>query len=328
MQTAVFAEKSSKRNNRQQTGHMKKEEQQRRGGGPKTPEGKQRSSQNSTRHGMRAKTIRLLPDEDPDEYESMVAGWQAQWQPDDYQEHKLVKTLIHNDWMHRRAEHWLMETEASIVEQSGLDPMGWTDEQERKLQLVQRYKTSAERAFYRAWSALQGLRKDVLRTEEKLNKLSTELAVYKAREEAQKQNSEPKAQAAFGGQKSKTKQKKIATLEQVVEIEVAPWGETITTRYPSDKALLDRGQKMSLPPDLVLEVGETADDRNASCQLLAQAYGAVVPINAHKERRISYTSFDDNRNARRQTQAFYFPEIGRMAVGNAADDGRNPASPI
>jgi hypothetical protein len=163
---------------------MADEEQRRRGGGPKTPEGKQRSSQNSTRHGLRAKKIRLLPGEEQSDYDEMVAGWHKQWQPDDYQEHKFVETLIHNDWMHRRAERWLMETEASIFEQSGLDPMKWTAEQERKLQLVQRYKTGAERAFYRAWSVLQGLRKDVLRTEEKINKLNTELAKYKAREEA------------------------------------------------------------------------------------------------------------------------------------------------
>jgi hypothetical protein len=230
---------------------MADETQRRRGGGPKTPEGKQRSSQNSTRHGLRAQKIRLIDGEEQSDYDAMVAGWNEQWLPDDHQEHKLVGTLIYNDWLHRRAERWLMETEATIVEQSGIDPMGWTDEQERKLQLVQRYKTSAERAFYRAWSALQGLRKDVMRTEEKLNKLNTELAVYKAREEAQKQNSEPKAQAAFGGQNSKKKQKKITTLEQWVEIEVSPSGETTTTRYPSDKELLERKQKMSTTPDLV-----------------------------------------------------------------------------
>jgi hypothetical protein len=112
---------------------MADEQKPRRGGGPKTPEGKQRSSQNSTRHGLRAKKIRLLPDEDQGEYEEMVAGWNKQWRPEDYQEHKLVETLIHNDWMHWRAERWLMETEASIVEQSGLDPMNWTAEQEHEL---------------------------------------------------------------------------------------------------------------------------------------------------------------------------------------------------
>jgi hypothetical protein len=119
---------------------------------------------------MSASKIPLLPGETQDQYDAMVAGWRAQWEPDDYQEHKLVDTLIVNDWLHRRAERWLLETEASIVRQGGPDPINWTMEQQRRLQFAQQHKANAERAFYRAWSTLQGLRKDVIRRDEKLVK--------------------------------------------------------------------------------------------------------------------------------------------------------------
>jgi hypothetical protein len=131
---------------------------------------------------MRTATITLLPGEQ-EQYERMVAGWYAQWEPNDYQEYKLVDTLIVNDLLHRRAQRWLMETEAAIFKLSGSDPMGWTPEQERKLQFMQQRKASAERAFYRAWSVLQGLRKDIMRENQKINQLTTKLAIYKAREE-------------------------------------------------------------------------------------------------------------------------------------------------
>jgi hypothetical protein len=134
---------------------------------------------------MRAIEIRLLPGETQDQYDEMVAGWKKQWKPADYQEHKLVDTLITNDWLHRRAERWLMETEASIVGQGGPDPMGWTAEQHRRLQFAQQHKANAERAFYRAWSTLQGFRKDFLREKEKERETLRKLE--KQKEELQKE---------------------------------------------------------------------------------------------------------------------------------------------
>jgi hypothetical protein len=48
--------------------------------GPRTPEGKQRSSMNALKHGLRAETV-LLPTEDADAFDDMLAEWNDEWKP-------------------------------------------------------------------------------------------------------------------------------------------------------------------------------------------------------------------------------------------------------
>ena len=140
-------------------------ERKKRGGGPKTVEGRARSSRNSTQHGLRSTKVVLLKDESREEYDEMVSGWREQFLPADYQEEKLVETLILNDWLHRRALRWLLAVEAAVVDADGPDPIQWTNERRHRMELAQRYKNSTERAFHKAWSVLQGLRKDIMRLE-------------------------------------------------------------------------------------------------------------------------------------------------------------------
>ncbi len=235
-------------------------------GGPNTPEGREKSSWNSTTHGLRAKKVRLLGDETQDQYDAVVEGWSKQFEPADYQEEKLVETLIFNDWMHQRAQRWLLEGEASMVERFGVDPLHWPGEQRHSLELVQRYKTTAERAFYRSWSALQGLRKDIMRENDKNLDMRFELERLKMQKERhgwkdlpEKPAEEAKAvapaltraQQVFGGQKSKKKQKKIVILDQWVEIEILPNGKTFTALSPSNEILIQDGQKKWPPPEMV-----------------------------------------------------------------------------
>ncbi len=230
-----------------------------RGGGPSTPAGKASSSQNSMKHGMRAKSVVILAGETQEEYDEVVSGWNDYWQPADYQEKKLVDTLIRNDWMHRRAQRWQLDAEAAAVGEEGLGPADWTAEQRHKMELMQRYNTTAERAFYRAWSALRGLGKDIMREDKDRSAMKLEMG--KLRDEVQKlkaQQPTPKsetpltqAQKLFQGQKSPKKRKKIQTLEQWVEIEVSPTGKTVTTQHPSNEILIQDGQKKWPPPELV-----------------------------------------------------------------------------
>jgi hypothetical protein len=161
-------------------------EQKKRGGGPKTPEGRARSSRNATQHGLRATKILRLPDESPEEYDAMVAGWTNQFLPADYQEQKLVETLILNDWLHRRALRWLLAVEAAVVTADGLDPMQWTSERRHRMELAQRYKNSTERAFHKAWSVLQGLRKDIMRVEDQKSRLKLQLELLRVNKASEK----------------------------------------------------------------------------------------------------------------------------------------------
>ncbi len=146
-----------------------------RGGGPKTPEGKDRSSQNSTDHGLRSRKFRILADESQDDFDEVERGWRTQFAPEGYEEEKLVRTLILNDWLHQRAERRLLQVEATIAAASGIDPTQWTADERHQVELIQRYKTTAERAFYRALTALQGLRRDFRRQQRDNSRLEAKI---------------------------------------------------------------------------------------------------------------------------------------------------------
>lgn len=58
------------------------------------------------------------------------------------------------------------------------------------------------------------------------------------------------AQSLFQGQKSTKKRKKVQVLEQWIEVRIVD-GQTVTTLYPSNQAVLERGKRMWPAPDLV-----------------------------------------------------------------------------
>jgi hypothetical protein len=76
---------------------------------------------------------------------------------------RLVEQLILNDWLLQRANRRMLEAEAAPADA----------EYEHRLELMQRYKTSAERAFYRALAAMEALRKDRRYDELTLLRLTT-----------------------------------------------------------------------------------------------------------------------------------------------------------
>jgi hypothetical protein len=88
-----------------------------------------------------------------------------------------------------------MDLEAELAETPMLER---TAEQEAKLQLYLRYKTTAERSFYRAFYAVRGLRKDKLKEELDLTRVR-EIVRKEARREVRReaQASEEDGQKAF-----------------------------------------------------------------------------------------------------------------------------------
>ncbi len=136
--------------------------QKKRGGGPKSTTGKQKSSQNATKHGGRSQTIRILPDEDPEEFERVKNGWLSEYEPEGHMEETLAGNLIDSEWLLLRARRNRFNAEARAVGE-GKEPHEWTAEDNHQIELMQRYLTTAERSFYRAFNAMQGLRKDIMR---------------------------------------------------------------------------------------------------------------------------------------------------------------------
>ncbi len=77
--------------------------------GPKTPEGKARSSMNALKHGLRSKRFLLLPEEDPEDFASLVADIRAAYGPEDAVECAQVEAIAVAMWREIRADR--VETE-------------------------------------------------------------------------------------------------------------------------------------------------------------------------------------------------------------------------
>jgi len=65
--------------------------------GPRTEEGKARSSQNSLKHGVFAKTI-VLPGESQEEFDALLAGLRKDHKPEGETESNLVRGLAEIQW--------------------------------------------------------------------------------------------------------------------------------------------------------------------------------------------------------------------------------------
>ncbi|MBV8553190.1 MAG: hypothetical protein JOY54_17980 [Acidobacteriaceae bacterium] len=249
------------------------------GGGPKSESGKAKSSRNSIQHGVLAKNTIILPGESREEYDEIFFGWWNEYEPEGYAEERLVKLLISNDWFLKRAMRKLEEAEAAVLGRDA-GPQDWSEAERAHLQCMQRYKTAAERAFYRSLNAVQGLRKDRIWMVDKIGKMRDESCDQRAKirelewKLAQaEQSAKPDQRAAvpfnpmlknpfaeaeaktaaqqlFQGQLHAKKQRKIPILNQWIEIEVRD-GKTVTTYYPPNEELIKDGQAMAPPPELV-----------------------------------------------------------------------------
>src|SRR5271167_4244130 len=78
---------------------------QKRGGGPKTAQGKQIASRNSTRHGILARTP-IVGDETIEDWETHLAGFRQSLQPVGHVEEVLVHQLAQNRWIKARQDRW------------------------------------------------------------------------------------------------------------------------------------------------------------------------------------------------------------------------------
>ncbi len=224
------------------------EETKKRGGGPKTPEGKARASQNSTKHGMCTRHRLVLEDETLDDYNRHYDGWLYDFPTESFTQRELLEQVILNAWLMKRATRRGIDLEATVSS----NPADWTAEQEHKLELMQRYKGAAERAFYRSLAVLRQLDKDLVRHDllvKKLNSEITELEKKAAMQAPPTPAPEARAKSCPAG--GKKKKEKLAVIEQWVEVDRNAAGETVTKRFPSDEDLKKEAAKMEREPDLV-----------------------------------------------------------------------------
>lgn len=132
----------------------------RRSTGPRTPEGKAISSQNATRHGCRSKTL-ILRHENPAEYEALHQSWWNEYQPLGHAEETLVQQLIDNHWFLSRTSKRLEQVEWELPE----NVFEWTEAPKKLVNTFQRYKTTAERAYYKSFREVEAYLRECVRTE-------------------------------------------------------------------------------------------------------------------------------------------------------------------
>jgi hypothetical protein len=147
--------------NRQNAGHST---------GPKTPEGKQISSRNATRHGLTG-VFNILPHENAEDFHELAARVRDEFQPESENEKFLVDQMIQDRCRLLR----IQRLEALAFEQiltepgSGSDPdariLGAICASGNALDKLQRYAAAAERSYYKALRELQNSRQ--LRNEPK-----------------------------------------------------------------------------------------------------------------------------------------------------------------
>ncbi len=132
--------------------------------GPRTREGKQKSSQNSTKHGCCSKRL-LLPDEDPAAWEALKAGWLQSYDTSDPVSLTLVLQTAEAQWQQIRAQNAFASAQYAIHEEQP-DCTKWTEEHHKLYSKFQRYLSAAERTFLRRFHEVERLRRTKFKQEQ------------------------------------------------------------------------------------------------------------------------------------------------------------------
>ena len=127
--------------------------------GPKTPEGKSAAARNATKHGLSG-AFTVLPHEDQDEFDILLACLRDEFHPANQHESFLVEQMAQSRWRLARARR----LENAMFDQMLKGYIPADDDQriaaklmsggDRALATIQRYANAAERSYYKAHAEL------------------------------------------------------------------------------------------------------------------------------------------------------------------------------
>jgi hypothetical protein len=206
---------------------------------------------NAAKHGCRAKEL-IVPGERRSDYDKLWEMWLAEYAPESEVDMELLRMLVHAAWRLRRSERALREVERALKKARG-PAAEWTDDEIRRVQLMQRYKTTDENSYYKALRNIEFMKRSRDQELQKWEKEHPEAAKAKRKADEEQQNTKApltRAQGMFQGQNSPKKRKKYTRLEQWVEVRIED-GNTVTKLYPSNEDLIEEGKEMLPPPDLI-----------------------------------------------------------------------------
>jgi hypothetical protein len=220
--------------------------------GPTTPAGKSRSSDNATTHGGTSQKL-IVAGERQEDFTNLLSGLLAEFNPESPSARSLVEDFAHAQWfLWRRiraqnsAEHALYEAQA--------DPALWPAASFHTLTNMERYRTTAERAFQRALRNLEHLQYAQLsqsNREQRQQNFETRLALDRERIALQKERHslavardtrQAEAAEARAAEKEQADYDEacgnfdVPTITQNINVRKSPHG-TITEFDPSNKII-------------------------------------------------------------------------------------------
>jgi hypothetical protein len=245
--------------------------------GPRTPEGKARSSQNARTHGCTSRTL-ILPGERQEDYDRLVADWLHDYAPQVATAYELVVQTAQAHWFYLRVLGQCDRAEQELAHQN---PLEWADEEWKTRERLGRYRTTAERSFHRALTAIEARRKSRVAecaqeeaaqqraarielahlarmektrlAEEKLRLQEAEKAARREERRLEREAKQARAEAKEAAKKEagktqpsvvakKPKKEPFGVVEQWLEVTVTE-GVTRTEYFPPNTELLDEIRK-------------------------------------------------------------------------------------
>ena len=229
-------------------------------GGPNTPQGKEISSNNATTHGGTTQKL-FVAGENPDEFHALYNSLLAEHNPTTDSAKNLIHDFALAQWFLWRRIRACNSVEHSLYE-SEPDPALWPESSFRRLTLMERYRTTAERSFQRALANLDHLKYANVATErfnqrqqntearlahdkERLALQTQRLELTKSREEAKQTEKDDAAyQDACGDDL-------VPTLHQEIVVREGESGETLTDFFPPNKILRLVIERAAFRPDFI-----------------------------------------------------------------------------
>ena len=118
--------------------------------GPRTEEGKARSSQNASKHGLSGRSVAVAPGEH-EEFQQLLADFTAEIKPQGVVQQTLFDELVAAAWNLRRARRM----EAELCTEMEYRDLLASDDLQTKFDRLGRHKTRLERTFHRCLKELK-----------------------------------------------------------------------------------------------------------------------------------------------------------------------------
>jgi hypothetical protein len=120
--------------------------------GPRTPEGKTRSSQNASKHGLTAREVIIAAGEQ-EEFDDLLANYQADVKPQGTVQQTLFNQLVAAAWNLRR----IGRMESELCGQASYQDLLANHDLQDQLDQLARHHTRIERCFHRCLKELKTL---------------------------------------------------------------------------------------------------------------------------------------------------------------------------